>query len=41
MSYLGPSVNASYVRYFKIISRWLCTAKSIEGCNLLIISDGL
>ena len=41
MSYFGPSVNASYVRYFKIISRWPRTAKSTVDCNLLIISIGL
>ena len=41
MSYSGPSVNAPYVRYFKIISRWRRTAKSTVDCNLLIISTGL
>ena len=37
MSYLGPSVNASCLRYFKIISCWPHTAKSTEGCKCLII----
>ena len=41
MSYLGLSVNASCSRYLKIISCWPRTAKSTEGCNLLIISSGL
>ena len=41
MSYFGPSVNALCSRYLKIISCWPRTAKSTEGCNLLIISDRL
>ena len=39
MSYFGLSVNASCLRYFKIISCWPRTAKSTEGCNYLIISS--
>ena len=39
LSYPGTSVNASCVRYFKIISCWSRTAKSTEGCNYLIISS--
>ena len=39
LSYPWPSVNASCLRYFKIISSWSRTAKSTEGCNYLIISS--
>ena len=39
LSYSGLSVNAPCVRYFKIISCWSRTAKSMVGCNYLIISS--
>ena len=38
LSYFVLFFNASCLQYFKIISCWLRTAKSIDSCNCLIIS---